>query len=85
MKKNPTVQIEISGHTDSDGDDEMNIVLSKDRADKVKSILIKMGTSSDRIITKGFGELFPLVNETNDQDKQKNRRVEFKIVNQTKN
>jgi outer membrane protein OmpA-like peptidoglycan-associated protein len=78
LTENPTVRISIVGHTDSDGDDAMNLDLSKRRAAGVKNSLVKdFGISADRIETDGKGESVPLVPNTSVENKAKNRRVEF--------
>lgn len=81
LNKNTEVKIELHGHTDDQGTDEYNMQLSKDRALAVKNYLINGGIDSNRIETKGFGESKPLINETNDEARAKNRRVEMVIVN----
>ena len=80
MKKYPEIKIEISGHTDNIGKKERNQKLSKRRAQSVTDYLIKNGISESRIITKGFGVSRPLVKGDSEQARQKNRRVEFKIL-----
>ncbi len=78
LKENPEVKIMIVGHTDSDGDDAMNLDLSKRRAANVKSYLVKeFGIAADRISTDGKGETQPIVQNTSVENKAKNRRVEF--------
>jgi len=78
LKENPDVKIQIVGHTDSDGDDAMNLDLSKRRAANVKNYLVKeFGISADRISTDGKGESQTLVPNTSVENKAKNRRVEF--------
>jgi flagellar motor protein MotB len=78
LTENPTVRVSIVGHTDSDGDDAMNLDLSKRRAIGVKNSLVKdFGISADRIETDGKGESVPLAPNTSVENKAKNRRVEF--------
>ena len=81
LNKHPDVIIEISGHTDHVGADEYNLNLSEKRADKVKIILINMGIDEHRISTVGYGENSPIVSNSNEKNKQKNRRVDFRILN----
>ena len=80
LVKNSYVKIEIAGHTDSDGDNLFNMELSEKRAEKIKSILVAKGILENRIITKSYGDLFPKVPNTTEENKQINRRVEFRIV-----
>jgi len=78
LKENPSVNIKIVGHTDSDGDNAKNIDLSKRRAVSVKHVLSgDFGIDDNRIQTDGKGELEPLSSNTTAENKAKNRRVEF--------
>ena len=72
--------LEIQGHTDDKGSDDFNMKLSQNRADSVRNYLITKGVLSDIIIAKGFGESKPLVTNDSDANREKNRRVEFKIT-----
>jgi outer membrane protein OmpA-like peptidoglycan-associated protein len=77
LDTNPTVKLEIDGHTDSDGDANTNLQLSQARADEVKKQLVAMGIDSNRLATKGFGASKPLQPNTTPEAKANNRRVEF--------
>jgi OOP family OmpA-OmpF porin len=80
MTENPSVRIEISGHTDNQGSDKGNRSLSRKRADYVKWYLVDKGIAADRIGTKGHGPDKPVAtNETRD-GRQKNRRIEFRLL-----
>jgi outer membrane protein OmpA-like peptidoglycan-associated protein len=81
LKKNPTFKISVNGHTDDIGDDEQNRILSQKRADAVKLYLVEKGVSSEQIEAMGFGETKPRVPNTNDNNRAKNRRTEFQILN----
>ena len=72
--------LEIQGHTDDKGGDDFNMKLSQGRADSVKNYLITKGVLLDTITAKGFGESKPLVPNDSDANREKNRRVEFKIT-----
>jgi outer membrane protein OmpA-like peptidoglycan-associated protein len=72
--------LEIQGHTDDKGGDDFNMKLSQGRADSVKNYLITKGVLLDSITAKGFGESKPLVANDSDANREKNRRVEFKIT-----
>lgn len=80
LQEHKSVAIEISGHTDSEGEESFNQELSEKRAEKVKLVLVDMGIDSDRIKTVGLGETKPLVPNTSVKNKQINRRVEFRIL-----
>lgn len=78
LTENPSIQVEISGHTDSDGSDEMNLDLSKRRAQSVVDYL-KTKIDVKRLKSVGYGEKMPIAPNT-PEGKQLNRRVEFKIL-----
>jgi len=80
MVENPTIHIEISGHTDSDGTDEHNLKLSEARAKSVVDYLIKSGIDPRRLSWKGYGESKPIAPNDTPANKQKNRRTEMKIT-----
>lgn len=80
MKRNKGVIIEIAGHTDERGQENYNIKLSQKRSEKVKEMMVKKGISADRIMTTGYGESAPIDVNSNDKGRQKNRRVEFRIL-----
>lgn len=86
MKRYPTMKVEISGHTDSKGDDDYNKKLSNDRAKAVVNYLSTHGIDANRMKAKGYGETMPVAPNTkpngNDdpEGRQLNRRVELKIT-----
>lgn len=77
MKAHPELKFEIGGHTDGDGDAVYNLKLSQQRADAVKAKLIEMGIDAARLTTKGYGKTKPIADNTTDNGKANNRRVEF--------
>ncbi|MCC6584595.1 MAG: OmpA family protein [Chitinophagales bacterium] len=78
LSENPDVKVKIVGHTDSDGDDAINLTLSKKRADAVKAALNKeFGIDNSRMETEGKGETQPAEANTSSEGKANNRRVEF--------
>ncbi|MBU0488130.1 MAG: OmpA family protein [Bacteroidetes bacterium] len=82
MEKYPFIRIEIGGHTDNFGDDLYNQELSGRRAETVKQVIVDMGIAAGRIETKGYGESAPVLENTTDENRQVNRRVEFRILNE---
>lgn len=80
MNEFPKVRVLIIGHTDSDGDRDANVTLSQQRADSVKAYLVKKGVAGDRIETKGAGPDSPIADNDTPEGKQKNRRIEFKLI-----
>ncbi len=77
MQENPDWKFNIIGHTDSDGDSNLNLKLSKERAEAVKIELVKQGINTDRLFADGEGESKPLNNNITVEEKANNRRVEF--------
>lgn len=73
-------RVEISGHTDSVGNDESNRALSENRANAVRNHLIKLGIHKDLLTTKGYGETMPVATNDTPEGRQKNRRVELKFI-----
>jgi outer membrane protein OmpA-like peptidoglycan-associated protein len=80
MNENPTIEIELGGHTDNRGVPQANLELSEKRVEAVKSYLVSKGIVAARISGKGYGGTRPMVENSNEQNRQFNRRVEFKIV-----
>jgi len=77
MKKQPDLRFSVEGHTDSDGDDDFNMELSKKRAKTVMDKLIAMGIDASRLKYTGWGESKPIDNNNTPEGKANNRRVEF--------
>ncbi len=81
IESNPTLLIEVQGHTDSQGDDAKNLKLSQERAEAVKEYLVKNhGIEPNRLIAKGYGEKKPIASNNTKEGRAKNRRVEFVIL-----
>ncbi|GAB2554237.1 OmpA family protein [Spirosoma aerophilum] len=80
LNEAPKMAIEVRGHTDNTGSNEINAKLSQDRADAVREYFISKGIEPDRIASKGFGESKPVSTNDTDEGRQQNRRVEFVIV-----
>jgi outer membrane protein OmpA-like peptidoglycan-associated protein len=80
MKDNRTIEIDLEGHTDGRGDPRANIALSVERVEAVKEYLVSKGISEKRIVGKGYGGAKPMVSNDTEENRQLNRRVEFKIT-----
>ncbi len=80
LKSNNTLKVEISGHTDNKGEQNYNKILSENRAKAVRSYLIDKGCNSNMLIAKGYGDSKPIADNSTEQGRAKNRRVEFKVV-----
>ena len=75
----PTTNIEIGGHTDTDGDTAANVTLSQKRAEAVLSYLIRAGLSSERLTAVGYGSAQPLASNDTAEGKAQNRRIDFVV------
>ena len=80
MQENPSLRIEISGHTDNTGTDLINDRLSQARADAVQAYLLAAGIPQARIKSKGYGSKKPKVSNETEEGRSQNRRVEFAIL-----
>lgn len=80
MKENPTMKLEISGHTDSRGTRNYNNTLSEDRALAVVEYLTDMGVPRNRFKARGFGPDKPIADNDTEEGRRKNRRVEINII-----
>jgi outer membrane protein OmpA-like peptidoglycan-associated protein len=78
LANNPDIEISIEGYTDNSGKKSSNIRLSQKRADAVKDYLVGKGIDGKRISTKGLGPDNPIAPNDTPENKQKNRRIEFK-------
>jgi len=85
LKDNPTIRVEIQGHTDSKGSEEYNLSLSDKRAWAVVNYLVQnFGIEQSRLTAKGYGEARPIADNETDAGRALNRRVEFVIIGQQK-
>lgn len=80
LRINPTMVVEIGGHTDNVGDDAFNMKLSHDRTRSVRDYLVNGGIESERLQAKGYGELNPVATNDTDEGRKSNRRTEFVIL-----
>ncbi len=77
MKRAGSQRFLLNGHSSAEGTVERNLALSVDRANAVKSYLVNNGIASSRLMTKGFGETQPVANNSNENGRVLNRRVEI--------
>jgi OOP family OmpA-OmpF porin len=83
IKKTPRIKkIQVEGHASSDGSDDYNMRLSDKRAKAVRAYLITQGVAKEKLVAKGFGETKPIADNETEAGREKNRRVEFNIVEQ---
>lgn len=85
LKQNQQYKVSIEGHTDSTGSTGFNQELSERRAEVVQLALIDMGVGSERIMAQGYGEGFPVANNSTAAGRQMNRRVEIIISDEKGN
>ena len=85
LNKYPQHKVLIEGYTDSSGSEGLNQKLSERRAMSVKTALIGMGISNDRISTQGYGEAFPVAGNDTASSRQMNRRVEIILSDESGN
>ncbi|MEZ0610783.1 OmpA family protein [Fibrella sp. WM1] len=77
LQQQPTLRLEIAGHTDSVGDPRLNMALSENRAKVVTNYLVRHGIGEERLEPKGYGGSLPLTDNGGEAARAQNRRVEF--------
>jgi outer membrane protein OmpA-like peptidoglycan-associated protein len=80
LMNNPLIRVEIGGHTDNVGPVPYNLQLSQKRAQSVANHLIAHGINQNRILQKGYGPNQPVKPNDNEENRQANRRIEFKLI-----
>jgi len=75
-------KLQIEGHASSEGNDDYNMRLSEGRAKAVKAYLVGQGIPETKLVAKGFGETKPIASNDTEEGREKNRRVEFNIIEQ---
>ena len=80
LQKNPTMTVQIEGHTDSQGSEKYNLGLSRRRAQAVKDYLVKSGINPKRLTVKGYGETRSIASNDTPEGRTENRRVGFSIT-----
>jgi outer membrane protein OmpA-like peptidoglycan-associated protein len=80
LNENPSIKLEISGHTDNVGNQEDNLLLSTNRAKAIVGYLNSKGIDTKRLTYKGYGATKPIADNSSDAGKAKNRRTEFTVT-----
>ena len=80
MQDNPDLKFEVQGHTDNTGNASSNQTLSEQRAKAIVAKLVEMGIAADRLTAVGKGQTSPLADNSTDEGRAKNRRVEITIM-----
>lgn len=79
LNENTNLSVLIQGHTDDEGNPQSNLELSERRAQSVKNYLVQFGVKNNRLAAKGYGQTQPVVPNTTQENKQRNRRTDFVI------
>ena len=80
LKDNPTLHIQINGHTDNSGKTSDNQLLSENRAKAVTTYLVSKGIAPARLAFKGFGDTVPVADNSTPEGRAQNRRTELKVI-----
>src|SRR4029077_17087034 len=80
FKEYPALRVEISGHTSDEGKRDFNMKLSRKRAEAVKLFLVSAGVDESRVGTVGYGHEKPIADNETKEGKEKNRRIEFRLL-----
>jgi outer membrane protein OmpA-like peptidoglycan-associated protein len=81
LKQNPNIKVEIGGHTDGEGSEKANQMISEKRALSAKKyIQDKFNIPDSRLKVKGYGSTKPVADNKTQEGRSKNRRVEFKVI-----
>lgn len=80
LNRNPAVKVAVMAHTDNQGSIEDNKLLSSQRAQSVVEYLVSEGVDPARLKAEGYGELLPLVQNVTESDRQRNRRIEIRVM-----
>jgi OOP family OmpA-OmpF porin len=80
LRSTPEANIEISGHTDNTGTEKLNQNLSQRRAASVEKYLMGKGIASDRLAPRGYGSSQPVADNSTEEGKARNRRIEFRVI-----
>ena len=74
------MRVQVEGHTDNRGGASLNLALSQARAQAVIGALIQRGVRAERLVARGFGPGAPVASNATRQGREKNRRVQFRVL-----
>jgi len=80
LKVNKKITVEIGGHTDNNGNSNENMVLSEKQAQAVADYCISKGIKAERLVVKGYGQTLPIAFNKDEEGREMNRRIEFKML-----
>lgn len=83
MEQVPNMKLMIIGHTDKTADADYNMKLSQERAESMKEYLVAQGADPSKLMTKGMGETDPIADNSTEQGRFRNRRIEFMVNDET--
>ena len=83
MKQVPDMKLMIIGHTDKTADAAYNMKLSQERAQAMKDYMVSQGADSAKLMTKGMGETDPIADNSTEQGRFRNRRIEFTVYDES--
>jgi outer membrane protein OmpA-like peptidoglycan-associated protein len=81
LKAYPNVKVKIGGYTDNVGDDAHNLKLSQDRAANTMNEIANLGIDRSRLAAEGFGKQYPVADNTTEEGRQRNRRIDIRVTN----
>ena len=82
LNASDNVRVELAGHTDSEGDDDVNLQISQNRAQNVMNYLMNKGLDASRLTSTGYGESSPIGDNSTEDGREMNRRTELRIISQ---
>lgn len=80
LTQHPSIRIEVSGHTSSEGSEQTNQQLSVDRANAVRDYLVGKGVAADRVVARGAGDSEPIADNSTPEGRAENRRIEIRVL-----
>lgn len=80
VARNCNARLEVASHTDAEGDATINLKLSQRRADAVRKYLVQSGVAPEQVEARGYGEAQPIADNTTEEGREANRRVEFRVI-----
>jgi outer membrane protein OmpA-like peptidoglycan-associated protein len=83
MEQVPDMKLVIIGHTDKTADAAYNMKLSQERAQSIKDYMVSKGADASKLMTKGMGETDPIADNSTEQGRFRNRRIEFMVYDES--
>ena len=80
LKAYPKVNLKIGGYTDNVGNPAANLTLSQKRAENTMQEIVKLGIDAKRLEAEGYGDKYPVADNTTEEGRQKNRRIDLRVT-----